>query len=81
MKSFEYNKLIEVLQIINEEESAKNILEISCSRESDYIYLEFLTINYAQKFYFKYFNLLSMGYDKGYIITVEYRLLEGKTNE
>lgn len=81
MKPFEYSKLIKLLQIIDNEEYAKNILEINCIRDSDYVYLEFLTINYAQKFYFKYFNLLSMGYDKGYIITVEYRLLEGKTNE
>lgn len=81
MKPFEYNKLIKLLQIINNEDCAKNILEINCIRDSDYVYLEFLTINYAQKFYFKYFNILNMEYDKGYIITIEYRLIGENLNE
>ena len=79
MKSFEYNKLIEVLQIINEEESAKNILEISCSRESDYIYLEFLTIESAKKFYYKCLGILNMEHNL-YIVKVEYKMLR-KINE
>lgn len=80
MKSFEYNKLIEVLQIINEEESAKNILELSCIRDSDYIYLEFLTIEYAKKFYYKYFNIFNMEHNL-YTVNIEYRLLKDEINE
>ena len=81
MKPFEYNKLIKLLQIIDNEEYAKNIIEINCIRESDYVYLEFLGIKLAQKFYFKYVNILNMEYDNGYIVKVGYRLIGEILNE
>lgn len=78
MKPFEYNKLIEVLRVL-QEVNPRGLEQINVTDYSDYIYLEFSKIEFAELFYIENMEKLPMDYDTSrcsYTIKIGYRILE-----
>ena len=77
MRPFDYNKLIEVLRVLKEVEP-QGIEQINITDYSDYIYLGFSKIEFAEAFYEEFIFKLPMEYDtsrNSCTIKIEYKLL------